>query len=208
MSKTDCPSGKQSYSKALAMALALLCALGCEDSAPIRPGNIGPDAPLTPRENREAEEAALWLSGELIAPNALYEAIKDDLAAIREAYIDSVPQLSIEFKPWWPSSKIGMNVTEEVRQMILRGEPTSIDSLNRVFRATRMDTFRLNVGVWTIVYFEGRLHPERLAEIYEQLDGVTSAGSDSWLGDWSNVYPWRVENGISYLFREGSGTIS
>jgi hypothetical protein len=188
------------------LLLILFSSQSCDTSQPYRPQDQSKvDKPITPKENREAEEAALWLSGELYAPDALYKTIKNGLAAIRQTYLDSIPNLTIEFQAWWIPSKIGIHVTEEVRRMILQGLPNPVDSLNRIFGATRMDTFRLNVGVFTIVYFEGRLHPLRLAEIYKELDGVTKAYRDAWWGDYSNVYPWSVDNKMTYLFRWGYG---
>jgi len=151
----------------------------------------------TPRENEEAEEAALWLSGQLVAPEDLYRIIRDDLTAIRAAYLDSIPELAIEFTPWWLVSKIGIDVTEETRQKLLAREPNAVDSLNTVFRATHMDTFRLKVEPFVVVYFEGRLHPERLSEIYDELTEVTLATPAIRCCDWDNVYPWRIDGGAS-----------
>ena len=159
----------------------------------------------TPRENREAEEAALWLSGELVAPDFLYRALKSDLDAIRGEYVDSISHLSVEFKCWWIPSIILIEVTEGLRTKILAKEANLVDSLNTQFRATHMDTFRLNVGYYTVVYFKGRLHPQRLAEIYAQYDDVTYADCDTWIGDWSNVYPWQRGDTLTYLFRYGMG---
>ena len=178
---------------------------GCDDSDPIKAnGNDSPHVPTTPKENREAEEAALWLSEELYAPDTLYETIKSDLAAIRNSYIGTIP-VDIQFRAWWSPSILGITVTEETRQKLLNNEHTVVDSLNSVFSATHMDTFRLNVGTFTVINFEGRFHPDRLAEIYESIDDVVSASHNSWIGDYSNVYPWKLDKGNSYLFREGSG---
>jgi hypothetical protein len=60
-------------------------------------------------------------------------------------------------------------------------------------------------GNFIILSFEGRLHPERLAELYMKIPSVVSAGPNHFFGDWSNVYPWFIDDGLSYLFREAWG---
>jgi hypothetical protein len=156
--------------------------------------------------NREADEAALWLSGELTSPPALYESIFDDLSAIRAEYGATKPDVNIEFQPWWTTSRIGVYVTPELRSLVLAHAPNPLDSLNTAYRMASMGNFTLSAGRWrTIILFVGRQHPERLAEIYATAPGVTGAFADSWLGDWSNVYPWKIEGGMSYLFRHGYG---
>jgi hypothetical protein len=158
------------------------------------------------RANREADEAALWLSGELMAPQALYETILDDLAVIRAEYGVARPDVNIEFQPWWITSRIGVYVTPELRSLVLAHQPNPLDSLNTQYRAASMGNFTLSNSRWrTIVLFTGRQHPERLAEIYAATPGVTGAFPDSFLGDWSNVYPSKINGGMSYLFRHGYG---
>ncbi len=200
---------KRIFIAALLSCVCCLLILGCNDSTcPCSDTDPKDDWLNTPRENREAEEAALWLSGKLVSPDDLYRALQLDLEAIRGEYLDSLPYLSVEFKPWWISSKIYIEVTEKLRNHILLGESNLVDSLNTVFRATGMDTFRLNVGDNTIIYFKGRLHPQRLAEIYAQFDDITYADRDAWVGDWSNVYPWQLGDTLTYLFRYGMGFCS
>ena len=180
--------------------------LSCDDDrvteqAPAR------DRPDEIRLDREAEEAALWLSGERLAPQSLYETIHADLAAIRAEYAGDIPVLNtLEFQPWWTTSRIGVYVTPELRDLVLAHQPNPLDSLNTAFHAASMGPFRFIVNGWrTIILFTGRQHPERLAEFYAATPGVVGAFADSWLGDFSNVYPWHVDGGMSYLFRHGQG---
>jgi hypothetical protein len=37
------------------------------------------------------------------------------------------------------------------------------------------------------------------------LDGVRYAEPNGFVGDWSNVYPWRLDEGMSYLWRDAWG---
>ncbi len=175
-------------------------------------GNDGrvPNAPVlksdseTPRENREAEEAALWLSGELYAPQALYENIRDDLAEIRGEYLDSIPKTAIGFFPPWVVTQLIVLPDDATWDRIRNGEPNAIDSLNVVFRATKLDSSRTSF-LWALITFEGRLHPWRLSEIYGAQDGVIVAEPNGYCCDWGNVYPWEHDGNMTYLFRDGYG---
>lgn len=193
--------------------LIVLAALACSScgnsdraSNPPAPAAYNADSLYTPRADREAEEAALWLSGEHFAPADLYQTIHDDLAAIRTGYLDSIPSLAVTFTPWWITSQVAVKFTDDARDRFLAREPNDVDSLNVVFHATHLDTFRLKgTSYWTLIDFAGRQHPERLGEAYEAQDDVVWGEPNGWIGDWSNVYPWRKGDGMTYLFRHGSG---
>lgn len=187
--------------------LILLLALfvsGCKNSPPTKAS----DKPVilnTPRENKEAEEAALWLSDSLIAPDNLYNAILRDLAAIRAEYSDSIPQVNITFVPPWVTGEIIIGVTDEAAQRIRNGQYNDLDSLNSVFGLSEMDTTLLRLGNFVVLSFKGRFHPKRLAEVYEHVPSVVYAEPNRIGGDFSNVYPWFFNSGLTYLFREGEG---
>jgi hypothetical protein len=186
--------------------LSLVVACGRDSSVETPPPPDTDGRPDALRVDREADEAALWLSGGLVAPQPLYETILNDLAAIRTEYGATVPDVAIEFQPWWTTSRIGVYVTADLRSKVLAHEPNPLDSLNTAYRAASMGTFTLSNSRWrTMIDFVGRQHPERLAEIYAAAPGVTGAFADSWLGDWSNAYPWKIAGGMSYLFRHGYG---
>ena len=163
--------------------------------------------------DREAEEAALWLSNELTAPLELYETIHSDLAAIRAEYGAVIPNDyeyggPLQFTPWWLPSELIVYVTTELRDKVLAHAPNPLDSLNAGYHAVSMDPFKPIITAYgwrTHIYFAGRQHPKRLAEIYRALPGVNLAGVDGWIGDYSNVYPWRIPGGMSYLFRNAFG---
>ena len=188
-------------------ALAVFAACG-GDPPPASPPQpfTAPDS-TTPRENREAEEAALWLSGELIAPQAVYETIRDDLAAIRGEYLDSIPKLAVPFMAPWVVSEVIVRLTDDAVVRFLAREPNDIDSLNAVFHATHLDTFRLKGTPprWTLIDFAGRQHPARLGEFYQAQDDVVWGEPNGYIGDWSNVYPWKRGETMTYLFREAWG---
>ena len=188
-------------------ALAVLASCTEDDRATNPPPLITAPDTTTPRDSQEAEEAALWLSGELLAPQGLYETIRDDLAAIRGEYLDSIPKVSIEFVPRWITSQVIVTFTDDARDRFLAREPNDVDSLNAVFHATHLDTFRLKGASphHTLIDFAGRQNSKRLAEFYDAQDDVIWGETNSWIGDWSNVYPWRRGSMMTYLFRHGEG---
>jgi hypothetical protein len=192
------------------VSLALACGDGTvttvdPPAAVHRPDAIGLD--------RESEEAALWLSGKLTAPLPLYETIADDLAAIRAEYGDVIPLdfesgTPIQFYPWWLVSQIEVHVTTALRDAVLAHAPNPLDSLNAGYHAAGMSpfSFRQSQYGWsTTVFFAGRQHPVRLSQVYDAAPGVNLAFAQHWRGDASNVYPWHIPGGMSYLFHNAFG---
>jgi hypothetical protein len=156
----------------------------------------------------EAEEAALWLSGELTAPGPLYEAIHDDLAAIRSEYPMVAGDYAPRFTPWWLPSVVGILVTTELKNKILAHAPNPLDSLNTGLHGVSDGRFSGpygSLGWQGSIRFAGRLHPQRLTEFYKTVPGVNNAFVDGPIGDYSNVYPRQIPGGMSYLFRFGFG---
>lgn len=191
---------------ALRILSLLACfALACDDD-PVadHPPGSQPDVVA---EDREADEAALWLSRELTSPAELYQTIHNDLLVIRGAYAESVPKVSVKFRSLWVPSMIILSVDDGLKQKILDGEPTSLDYLNGAMQAIEVDTSRLETpGLgWLTIRFAGRKHSQRLAEMYTTVPGVIWADPNHWAGDGPQVYPWRIPDGISYLFRDAFG---
>lgn len=160
----------------------------------------------TPRINQEAEEAALWLSDSLIAPEGLYNTILDDLATIRAKYGEDISEVNITFTPPWVTSQLLVMVTDQAKEQIRKGQYHDLDSLNSALRLMTPLT-SVSEDNWIFLFFEGRLNPERLAELYEEVKSVVYAEPNyiGIYGDWSNVYPWFYKNGMTYLFGEGWG---
>lgn len=188
-----------------ALALTALLALACSDSNLMRPG--GGSLNVTPKDNAEAELAALWLSGELIAPENLYETIMDDLDTIRTEYADSTTLASIEFTPPWVPSELLLGLTAEGKRKVQAGDYPELEALNRRYRATEVDT---SSSLWrnygaARIEFSGRKHPGVLAGGYGALDDVMWVEPNWLVGDWSCVYPWQIDGGMSYLFRYAWG---
>jgi len=149
------------------------------------------DVASTPRSNREAEEAALWLSGSLVAPPPLYSRIQEDLLTIRQTYGERFPRLNtLFFRSEWASSELIVLLSDEAKEEFLRGEYHDLDSLNSEFGLVSMDS--LFSSLFTL-RFAGRFHPVRLAEIYGEVESVVFAVPNWFYGDFPNVYPWRED---------------
>ena len=79
---------------AMAFALLALSLATCSEQHPLKPVDDGLANMLhEPFANREAEELALHLSGNIIAPESLYGRVSNDLAFIRTEWADSFPPL-------------------------------------------------------------------------------------------------------------------
>ena len=95
---------------ALATILVFSFTIGCSKSTKTETGNDDTEKPpidITPKENEEAELVALCLSGELIAPDSLYDDVLHDLTAIRAEFGDTIQALDgIGFWPPWRVSQL------------------------------------------------------------------------------------------------------
>ena len=161
---------------------------------------------LTPRDNPEAEAAALWLSGDLVAPTDLYNELLNGYSRIRSAWADSIPELdqAVFVSPWIPGELL-VKLTDDAIAELRRGEYHDLDSLNSYYRVAQIDTHLIDFIGWMHLKFEGRLHPERVSEDYSQVPSLLYAEPN---GTWNNQagnYPWHIDGGISYLFRYGWG---
>ena len=184
----------------LAAILVLPLIIGCSKSTKTE------CPPLTPRANEEAELVALCLSGELVAPNGLYEQVRRDLAAIRATFGDTFELINqIRFSPPWVPGNLMLGFDETAFQLLRDGQYHAWDDLNQQYEVTDMDTVPFTSGGVVLLIFQRRLHPWRLAKLYEDLPGVWTVSPNHIIGDWSNVYARQTWEGMTYLFRRGWG---
>lgn len=150
------------------------------------------DLTSTPRENIEAEEATLWLSGSLVAPDDLYYKLVGHFASIREEYGDQIPKLrSTPFRSHWDSESLVLTVTEEAMQRYEIGEFHDLDSLNALFGTTRIQALAGRAAL--LLEFERRYNPYRLAEIYESVACVQDGKPVCFVrspAEMGNLIPW------------------
>ena len=147
--------------------------------------------------------AAAFLSGQVVAPQNLYERVLGDLQKIREEYGDSLPVRNIGFRPHWIASAISARIDSVTLADSTSGARRMLDSLNALYRcisATKPYT-------WWEFEFQGVLNPLALTKIYSDVPGMeVICPSINGLGDWSLFglsSPKRGE--IHYFFRYGFG---
>ena len=162
----------------------------------------------TPRLNREAEEMALWVSKALVAPEALYNEFKQGLSALRSEFGDSVPILKeMPFSPPRQPSLIKLTFDSVGKERVLYGNYNDWDSLNTIFRMTRMDTSRVLHYLFVYIRFEGLVNSDSLASYYRGLPGVKYVGRKCYIciGDYGNLFPHWTESGLRFLLRRAGG---
>lgn len=189
------------------LAALIVLGLACSSDSPTQPGNPPsyqpPDLSKTPRENREAEIAAMVLSHELVAPQWLYERIRKDLEQIRATFGDSLPVRIVAFSPYWKPSSISARIDQAVLADTASGARSLIDSLNAAYRCTSESNYWLN---WYNFRFEGVLNSHRLVDVYAKvpsMEVVCPEGPGP--GDHSEIYLWQSRNAIQYFFRYAFG---
>lgn len=166
----------------------------------------------TPRENREAEEMALWLSDDLVAPEGLYLKLLGKLELLRKQWNEDYPHVdSIEFIfPQVPSSLL-MTLTVDGVEKLRAGTLYQLDSLNRIFRLVTLDSVirilpdSTQMFNWLTLTFKGALNPSKLSEYYVTVPGIEAVSPNGYGGDWSNIYPVVVGGRVNFLLRRAWG---
>ncbi len=189
----------------VAVTVTAVVWLSCDSDSPTStaPPNQIPDLSQTPRENREAEMAAAVLSGEVMAPQYLYERVLCDLQKIREEFGDSLPVRNIGFWPHWIASAISARIDSVTLADSTTGAQLILDSLNSVYRCISM----VKYYSWWELKFQGVLNPFALTEIYSGVPGMEEiCPAINGLGDWSFFsLSFSSRDQIRYFFRYGFG---
>lgn len=195
----------------LAATLILISMLmvGCDGVT--KPEQVDPLADLkqrlaqSPRDNEEAELMALFLSGEIAAPETLYIQVRDALTRLRDAFSDSVPCLdSISYRHKFLTSYLSLWMLDDAVEKVRNGSYHDWDSLNTLYRVTSIDTSSFSRERYRVasLQFEGRLNTALLKEYYENLYGVYDVTRSSYFfGDGPNIYPWIIDTGFTFLLR-------
>jgi hypothetical protein len=197
------------------LALAICLALSaCDKSVKYQP--VDPQADLkkqishSPRPDEEAEHMALWLGGEVVAHDTLYEKLKNATALVRNTFRDTVPYLdSMGFIPVYCDNYLDLLLTTDAVDRVREGTYREWDSLNRLFRTTSVDTL-FDVAVfhynWATLRFDVRLNPIVLGSLYVKLEGVESTGIWAWtMPDHGNLFPRITDDGVTFLLRQSWG---
>lgn len=163
-------------------------------------------AEFTTKDNKEAELMALCLSGDLTAPDDLYNQVLSDLAAIRSLFGDDIEPLKhITFTPPWRPGCLIIGFDYARAQEVADGNYHAWDDLNKEYQVIEIDTNSTDSIGFAILNFKHRLHPRPLGQLYDGLPGVEYTEPNYLVGDFSNIYPRKQGDGITYLFREAWG---
>ncbi len=192
----------------LTLGAALILTGACDRNSPTGGGPGGTSGPFsaTPRENEEAELMALWLSGEIMAPDSLYEAIDKGLKNVKGDFEETVSCSMYVFKPEFIPSELIIVFTDSLANLYRAGLYHDWDSLNNYYRVMVADT-NYSLGRFTAVLrFEGRLNSYHLKFIYRKaLPEMEIIDADSYAGDWPNLYPWIVDGKLAFFLRDAWG---
>lgn len=125
----------------------------------------------------EAQEMALYYSGELRPPKNLTRQISRELNLLRNTWQGSIPGVTTIFlTPWGRTSRVDLRVDDTAFASIMNGQNTAWNELCEKFNLTFRQinrVFRANsIGVSS----EDPLHPSRLAELFTELPYVNSVG--------------------------------
>lgn len=144
------------------------------------------------QEVSEAQQIALESSGELLAPESLFQRIEKDLAAIRAQY-PAVAEVTHTHK-WQPGKLIIQNVKKDALDKINTSAFGPSQS-----QAIFQDTIYL-------VTFQKAYNPEKLSELLQKELGIEGARPDGVVGGSSSITLTRDESGkYTYEFMKGWG---
>ncbi len=156
---------------------------------------------LSPRPDAEAEEMALYLSGDLVAPQELYQRIKFALRTLRREYADSIPAVNNHFRSIIITSTFEIVFTNEAVDSIHAGSYSMWDSLNEYYSGMLDTSFLWAWSEWHIgdLHFRPRLNPIKLYDEYKNIDNLGVIRPRDPIGDAPNIYPW-LDDDSSLIF--------
>lgn len=186
------------------LSLVLLI-IACQEKAMSPATPEEPDFSLTPMENEEAEEAAIQLSGELIAPVPLYNRIRRELELIRLTWQDSIQFVNLKFELLSDPSKLNVRLTREAYDSIVASRYHYWDSLNEFYRIESKELILINSYILMKLNFYGRLNSIVLGKAYSGLPGFMNVETIAFGTDRSMVWLLKEEDVIKYFFRYGYG---
>lgn len=184
------------------LAALLLC--GCGNNPVSSKSDEPEDISATPRADAEAEEMALYISRQLVAPEALYQRVKTDLLEIRTLFADSGHLPDVAFAMWTPPGQVLLKISTTLLNDSTTAAFHHFDSLNTYFRLESVHTYQY-LSQYYKLRFYGLLHAVRLAQAYREVDGILSASAGPTAGDRPNIYPVQHGHSIRYYIREAGG---
>lgn len=168
----------------------------------------------------EARNIAMWITGELTAPEELVLQILDDLKQIRADYLDILPldrwtQLPLRFWTPWENSAINLVVSSETYERYQRGEWEDFEILNDMYEMSSMTTINTGTGgYYLMLRFEGEKNSIVLCDAYSQLgDAIQVKIEPSYYLKYLNtaaglglklhypvLWPYHIDNDVTYYY--------
>jgi len=144
--------------------------LSCAANHPAE-SELSPDLPFL----EEAQDMALYYSGELRPPKGLTRQISRELYILRMTWWNSIPGVYTSFvTPWHQTGRVELSVDDTALASIMDGQNMAWDEICEKYNLTYgqiLKGFRTNaIGVSS----EDPLHPQRLAELFAELPYVNS----------------------------------
>ncbi|MFH2056020.1 MAG: hypothetical protein ABIJ61_08690 [bacterium] len=160
-----------------------------------------------PFADREAEHAALWISGELMAPVDLYNRVHDGLNTLRESWRDAVPQVETRLLLPYAYAGVAIGLSEDQKARYLESTFYELDSLLELYNVAGVyeNIHDIDDLSWLTIRFKGRLNCDVLDTIF------TEALPDArWVQDGRyyysygepNIYAWMVADRLTFLVQE------
>lgn len=143
---------------------------------------------------RDATELALEISGELLPPTDLHNRILLDLEAIRQ--FD--PRMTcLGHREKWAVGELMLSLTPDAYAQYQRGDYQGLDVLNAAYGPVTISDMGFGSTVLHLK-FSQPYHPERLAAVYEALDGVVYAEPNGLIGDSGTIFVSGNQYTLSY----------
>jgi len=157
---------------------------------------------LSPYPNPEAELLASESTDRAVAPEAAYDRIEIELAAIRAEY----PEIAeIEARSTWELS-LGFSFDDAGAAALAQGTYEAWDCLNELYAVTEIDLSRIeDLGI-AFLDFTGRLNLPVVALDYMPLPNVLNASGTPRIGDGPDVCVMPMEGDDHlYIFDDAGG---
>lgn len=152
-------------------------------------------------EDDEASLMAIYISGELSAPENLIDEIDCDLEQIRNE-VETARE--IFFRPPWNEKRLIVGFDDVAAADVTEGLYHEWDSLNEEFGVSGTDLGLIERGV-AILKFSESINPLTAGKYYSQLPGIEYAEPDHAAGDCPNIYPLRSGGRMTYLVYNACG---
>ena len=162
------------------------------------------DVALTPRSDENLELLALQLDeGALVATQATYDWVVDDVAAIRALDPDLA---GIGYFPPHDGKTLALTPTEVAFQSIEAGQYSAWDCLNDFYGLESIVPSPLTITrSFVVLTLEGIYDLPQLAELYGQLPGIERAEANGFGGDGPKICAQRIARGIEYVVDDAGG---